>query len=448
MKKRISLWILLLVGWGMCVQAQTHLFVSAAATNDNGNGLNWENAKKTIQGALTIANNNTIIHVKVGEYILTSEFTIPTGVMVIGGYESGSTGTNVSNRLYPGYNNNWDNPALCTILSGNYSHRIATVQGTLEGCIVRYGRTAANGAGVLVDGGTVTHCVLINNMAYNTAETTQAKGGGAYVQNNGSLLNCVVCYNRADNGFGVAGMTGNVTNNTITQNYATNCGTVADYDGNVYKTVVLGDQCWMRENLRTTHYADGTAIGAGTSTSDSYAYYYNPGASSAETQIFGLLYNRRAVWKGTVGSGTVPSSLQGICPIGWHVPSNGEFDKLVDFLHYDAQNICGTTVANVAKALASQENWTSNTTACAVGNDITANNVTLFTGQPAGWYTGSFANLYKTANFITSDQGSYYYNGSYSNAAYYRILSHDGATLSGASYYGYYGYSVRCVKND
>ena len=442
MKKRISLWILLLVGWGMCVQAQTHLFVSAAATNDNGNGLNWENAKKTIQGALTIANNNTIIHVKVGEYILTSEFTIPTGVTVIGGYESGSTGTNVSNRLYPGYNNNWDNPALCTILSGNYSHRIATVQGTLEGCIVRYGRTAANGAGVLVDGGTVTHCVLINNMAYNTAETTQAKGGGAYVQNNGSLLNCVVCYNRADNGFGVAGMTGNVTNNTITQNYATNCGTVADYDGNVYKTVVLGDQCWMRENLRTTHYADGVAIPAGNGTS-SEARYYNPGTSSAETQTFGLLYNRRAVWRGTTGSTAVPSGMQGICPIGWHVPSNGEFDKLVDFLHYDAQNICGTTVANVAKALASQENWGSSTTTCAVGNDLTSNNITLFTGQPSGYYNGSFVELYTSVSFMTSTQGD---NSSYVTCRYLH-KNYSTFNSGGGSHYQN-GFSVRCVKND
>ena len=448
MKKRTVLWILLLVGWGMCSQAQTHLFVSASATNDNGNGLNWENAKKTIQSALAIANNNTIIHVKVGEYILTSEFTIPVGVTVIGGYELSCTGISVTQRIYPGYNSNWDNPSLCTILSGNRNHRIATVQGTLEGCIVRYGRTSGNGAGVLVDGGTVTHCVLTNNVAYNTAETTQAKGGGAYVQNNGSLLNCVVCYNRADNGFGVAGMTGNVTNNTITQNFATTCGTVADYDGNVYKTVVIGDQCWMRENLRTTHYSDGTAISAGSSTSDSYAYYYNPGSSSAETQMYGLLYNRRAAWKGTTGSAAVPSGKQGICPTGWHLPSSGEFDKLVDFLHYDAQYVCGTNVTHVAKALASQEGWTASTVACAVGNDLNANNATLFTAQPAGWYKNSFADLNKTANFITSEQGSYYYSGSYSYSALYRTISYNESILSGYSYYGYYGYSVRCVKNE
>ena len=441
MNKKNIMMIMLLVGWGMCAMAQTHLFV-AATGNDGNSGLNWENAKQTVQGAIAIANNNTIIHMKVGLYNLTAEFTVPTGVTVIGGYDPNSSGTDVTNRIYPGYNNNWGIPTLCTILSGNYTHRIATVHGTLEGCIVRYGRTATNGAGVLVDGGTVTHCVLINNMAYNPAETTQAKGGGAYVQNNGSLLNCVVCYNRADNGFGVAGTTGNVTSNTVTQNYATNCGTVADYDGNVYKTVVLGDQCWMRENLRTTHYADGGVIYAGTSTDGSYPRYYNPGASAAETQTFGFLYNRRAVWRGTTGSSSNPSGMQGICPTGWHVPSNAEFDQMTTFLQHDDNNICSNVVANIGKALASQSNWSSSTNSCAVGNDLSSNNITLFTGQPAGFYDGGFKQLYQYAYWMTSNTG---YNSNYAALRYLRN------TAAELVYYtdGYYpnGYSVRCVKN-
>ena len=254
MNRKNIMMIMLLVGWGMCAMAQTHLFV-AADGNDASNGLTWENAKQTVQGAIAIANSNTVIHVKVGEYNLATEFTVPNGVTVIGGYATASAGTDITQRNYPGTNSNWTNASKVTILDGGYTHRVATVSagGRLEGCILRHGKTNGNGAGVLIDGGTVTHCVMLNNLAYNNVDTTQAKGGGAYVQNNGKLLNCVVSYNRADNGFGVAGTTGDVVNNTITQNSGTHCGTLVDYDGNLYETVVIGEQCWMRENLRTTH---------------------------------------------------------------------------------------------------------------------------------------------------------------------------------------------------
>lgn len=438
MNRRI-LWLLFLMVCGMTSQAQTHLFVTPNGAG-NTNGLNWENAH-TLQGALNIATNNTIIHLMVGEYTLSTEITIPTGVTLMGGYELTSAGQDYSHKLAPGYNSNWVNPSLCTILSGDYSHRIATVRGTLEGCVVRYGRTTGNGAGVLIDGGIVTHCVLTNNMAYNSAETHQAKGGGAYIQNNGQLLNSVVCYNRADNGFGVAGMTGNVVNNTVTQNYGTNCGTVADIDGNIYKTVVIGNQCWMRENLRVKHYADGTEIEQGTS-GTSYPRYYNPGTSEAQTQVYGLLYNRSAAWGGSVGSATNPSGLQGVCPNGWHLPSAAEFDQMVNFLKYDANNLCGDDNNNIGKALASQENWNTYETSCTVGNDLTSNNRSLFTAQPAGRYDSGFGGLNQNCCFMTSTvrDGSTDY-------VYVRYLSYTSKTFDQSDRYQNYGSSVRCVKD-
>ena len=86
MNKKNLLWtIVLLLGWGMSAQAQTHLFATPEGAG-SANGLTWENAY-TLTAALANANNNTIIHLKVGEYLLTAEITIPTGVQVIGGYE-------------------------------------------------------------------------------------------------------------------------------------------------------------------------------------------------------------------------------------------------------------------------------------------------------------------------------------------------------------------------
>ena len=422
--------IMLLVGWGMCAMAQTHLFV-AADGNDASNGLTWENAKQTVQGAIAIANSNTVIHVKVGEYNLATEFTVPNGVTVIGGYATASAGTDITQRNYPGTNSNWSNAGRCTILDGGYTHRVATVSagGRLEGCVLRHGKTSGNGAGVLIDGGTVTHCVMLNNLAYNNVDTTQAKGGGAYIQNNGQLLNCVVSYNRADNGFGVAGTTGDVINNTITQNYGTHCGTVVDYDGNLYETVVIGEQCWMRENLRTTHYADGTTVG-----------YQNPGSSEAETQTFGLLYTWNAAMHGASATEDNPSGVQGICPNGWHLPSKAEFDQMTSFLSYDNENCCGGNTTYLAKTLASNENWQTSSNDCAIGNDLASNNHSLFNAQPAGYYYNSLEQMYQYSYFWTTTNGDWGYH-------YYFHLSYNDAVCT-VSYTGSnVFYSIRCVKD-
>lgn len=428
MNRKNIMMIMLLVGWGMCAMAQTHLFV-AADGNDASNGLTWENAKQTVQGAIAIANSNTVIHVKVGEYNLATEFTVPNGVTVIGGYATASAGTDITQRNYPGTNSNWSNAGRCTILDGGYTHRVATVSagGRLEGCVLRHGKTSGNGAGVLIDGGTVTHCVMLNNLAYNNVDTTQAKGGGAYIQNNGQLLNCVVSYNRADNGFGVAGTTGDVINNTITQNYGTHCGTLVDYDGHLYQTVVIGTQCWMRDNLRTTHYADGTTVS-----------YQNPGSSESETQTFGLLYQIGTAMHGASSSTNNPSGVQGICPDGWHLPSKAEFDQMFDFLAHDNENCCGGNTTYVAKALASNENWQTSDVFCAVGNDLAANNRSLFNAQPAGYYYNSITEMYNRSYFLVTNYDYY---------CYFYLIKYNESSFEYSNYDGSIYVSVRCVKD-
>lgn len=428
----------------MFAQAQTDIFVSAAQADDSGDGSSWATAKKTVAAGIAAAGTNGTVYVMVGEYAVDAELTVPSGVTVTGGYSSSSTGTDLSQRRSPGINYTWGDPTQCTILSGNSTHRMATVLGTLEGCVVRYGHSSGNGGGVLIDGGTVSHCVLTNCTAHSNENGTEAKGGGAYITNDGSLLNCVVCYNRADNGYGVAGMSGNAINNTIVQNYATNCGTLTDYDDNEYQTVMIGSQCWMRENLRVTHYADGTAVAAGEQTSSTTAYYYNPGTSASETETFGLLYNLRAARRASHDTYTDnnPSGMQGICPAGWHLPSNAEFEQMVNFLAHDAQNLCQNTTANVGKSLASTQNWQTSDAGCAVGNILADNNFSLFSAQPAGYYDGAFQSLYAECRFWTASR-----NGSTNSQCVYRGLTNDNATLL----YNYLtqekGCSVRCVKN-
>lgn len=102
--------------------------------------------------------------------------------------------------------------------------------------------------------------------------------------------------------------------------------TVTDIDGNVYNTVLIGEQCWLKENLRTTQYRNGTPIdypgtddAAWTSnTSGAYAWYNN---DIVWKDSYGALYN----WFATVNE-------SGLCPTGWHVPTDAEWTIMTDFI--------------------------------------------------------------------------------------------------------------------
>jgi uncharacterized protein (TIGR02145 family) len=91
---------------------------------------------------------------------------------------------------------------------------------------------------------------------------------------------------------------------------------IKDFDGNTYTSVVIGTQTWLVENLKTTHYNNGDAIGSDFSgTVGAVAQY-----PSAAVE-YGKLYNQYAV-----------DDIRGIAPIGYHVPSVAEYDTLIAYL--------------------------------------------------------------------------------------------------------------------
>ncbi len=104
------------------------------------------------------------------------------------------------------------------------------------------------------------------------------------------------------------------------------CPPVTDVDGNTYETAWINEQCWMAENLKTTKYSDGTAIAyPGTSntswennTTGAYAWYNN---DISNKDLYGALYNWYAV-----------NNAKGLCPEGWRVPSNEDWDALENFI--------------------------------------------------------------------------------------------------------------------
>ena len=231
------------------------------------------------------------------------------------------------------------------------------------------------------------------------------------------------------------------------------CGsyTVTDFDGHIYGTVLIGTQCWLKQNLRTTRYSDGepiTAGGVGTgnwTSSNTIAYWYYPTETSVANQVDGYMYNRKATFRDD--SFNSISRVQGPCPNGWHVPSESEWNILIEFITANSQYNCN---GGAAKALASTTGWNTATGWCSPGSDSNLGkaNRTGFSALPSGYVypnttSGSnwgFTSLGESACFWTSSSANnssprlLRIRNSYSNTDY----------LNG---YSTYGYSVRCLRD-
>ena len=158
-------------------------------------------------------------------------------------------------------------------------------------------------------------------------------------------------------------------------------GAVTDIDGNVYDAVQIGSQIWMAQNLRATRYADGTSL---------YSYYaesYVRFYTIEDSVDYGVLYNWKAVMRNSSSSSSNPSGVQGICPDGWHVPSDAEWTQLTDYVSSQIQYTCDGNSTHIAKALAANVDWNESGNPGAIGNSLASNNATGFSALPAGYHT-------------------------------------------------------------
>jgi uncharacterized protein (TIGR02145 family) len=213
--------------------------------------------------------------------------------------------------------------------------------------------------------------------------------------------------------------------------------TVTDIDGNVYKTVKIGDQIWMAENLKTHKLNDGTPIAYVTSdvtwadiniTSPMVCYHDNDVTNKDKS---GALYNWHAVNSGK------------LAPKGWHVPTDADWQKLTDYLIANGYNYDGTTTGNkIGKSLASISGWSVDDKVGSVGNAQAGNNKSGFNGSPGGcrYIDGTFSLLVpEGAYWWSSDFGQ---DGSFFHSLQYftENLNYDYASPNA-------GLSVRCVKD-
>lgn len=190
--------------------------------------------------------------------------------------------------------------------------------------------------------------------------------------------------------------------------------TVTDFEGHVYNTVQIGDQVWLKQNLRSRYYSDGVPIFG--------VEAYNQSDSLAN--LYGLLYS----WDAVMRNDKNPST-QGACPGGWHVPSEEEFSDLDVAL--GSPNVAGGKMKSTATG-----HWADPNSG--------ASNSSGFSALPAGEFDAMFTNqfqfLHYYAFFWTSTETS-------STEAIERWLSYDNAASASSPIVKYMKNSVRCVKN-
>ncbi len=223
--------------------------------------------------------------------------------------------------------------------------------------------------------------------------------------------------------------------------------TVTDYDGNVYNTVKIGEQCWMKENLRVSHYEDGMEIPLGDiyTFSNDYNYRYIPNGDTNNVSEYGYLYNWAAAMHGNNNNNDNPSIVQGICPQGWHLPSDAEWTQLTDYVSSVSAYLCDEDPSYITKALASQDYWLNTFLTCSAGDNQQGNNTTGFSAVPAGYIGegygygcfGTDASFWSCSQFDNSHGTSRRIDG-YGTAAMY-----DDIYLTKS-----FGLAVRCVLGE
>ena len=203
---------------------------------------------------------------------------------------------------------------------------------------------------------------------------------------------------------------------------------VTDIDGNEYETVEIGEQVWMAENLKVTHYRNGDEIPTGYSdavwenlTTGAYAVY-DDNESNADT--YGYLYNWYAV-----------DDDRGVCPASWHVPTDGEYTALSDYL--GGTSVAGGKLKECTEGSCPEsEYWYSPNTG--------ATNESGFTALPGGahyYYYGNCRHMGYNGSFWSSTEYG-------SNDAWHRGLESNDSTIYRRDYGKDSGFSVRCVMDE
>jgi len=294
--------------------------------------------------------------------------------------------------------------------------------------------TASSGGNITADGGAA---VTARGVCWSTTSTpttansltSNGTGSGSFTSSLTNLSLGTTYYIRAYATNSAGTVYGSAVSFTtlssgIIFNPSKSYGSISDIDGNVYKTIVIGTQTWMAENLKTTKYRNGDLIGTTTTVSQDlttentpkYQWLYEGNQNNL------LAYGRLYTWY-------VVTDSRALCPTGWHVPTDAEWTILVSYLG-------GEEVAGGKMKETGFTHWLDPNTGATNESGFTA----LAGGGRSPW--GTYGEI--------PNYGTWWSSSPYSNTkAYARGIEYD------ASYVGWfedmdnrYGNSVRCILGE
>jgi len=286
--------------------------------------------------------------------------------------------------------------------------------------------SATSGGNVISDGGAA---VTARGVCWSTStnpttdlstKTIDGTGIGKFTSNITSLTADTTFFVRAYAANIIGTAYGNEVSFTKTSDGQT--GTVTDIDGNVYKTITIGTQVWMAENMKTTRYCDGTPIPYVSDhtqwadlNTEAYCDYDNNPANSA---TYGRLYNWYVVDS---------NNPKKVCPTGWHVPTDDEWTTLATFLG-------GESVAGGKLKETGTTHW--------INSNAGVSNESGFTALPGGdrYYFGTFHDI----GYL-----GYWWSATESNVthAWWRGLHYDNNNLKRHDSGKNDGFSLRCIRD-
>ncbi len=304
----------------------------------------------------------------------------------------------------------------------------------------------------------VTGAVLTTAEVTNVTSTTAVAGGNVTDAGGGTIVARGICWGKTPNptvevsegkttnGTGVGTFTGNLTALTdgttyYYRAYATNSsGTtygqefnfitpVTDGEGNMYKTVVIGSKVWMAENLKVTKLNDNTdityapeAVDWIVMTSAGFCWFNND--PEYNKPIYGALYNWYA------------ASASNICPTGWHVPTDAEYNAMEVALGLPQADvdIWGWRGTDHGSKIKSTSGWNS-------GEN--GNNTSGFTALPGGY------RFYSDGTYQGQNTYEYFWTSTQHDAdrGWYRLLEGSKTTVYKASGDKRAGKAIRCIKD-
>ena len=373
---------------------QTTASCGGIITSDGGSIITSRGICWNISTSPTIADNKTTNSTGIGNFTSSITALSPNTTYFVRAYATNAIGTAYGNEV--SFTTNAETlPILTTIAVSS----ITTTTVTSGGNITSDGSAAVTARGVCWST-SITPTIA-------NSKTTNGEGTGSFTSNIINLLANTTYYLRA------------YATNIVGTGYGeqlsfhTDPSTISDIDGNVYNVVRIGTQLWLKENLKTTKYRDGTTIPNVTDntvwtslTSGAYCWQSN---DINNKNTYGALYNFHTI-----------ADNRKLCPIGWHVPTQTELSTLMNYVGSDGYKLKASSL------------WS---------NSNSNNNESGFTALPSG--SRNLSGL-----FYGVGSSFYLWSSTESNTteAFYLLLVEDGVIYQ-TSFNKIDGFSVRCLRD-